>query len=299
MTTPLCVPSGWVIIDKGCGVSSASVTHRVKRLFSVKAGHAGTLDPMATGILPIALGKATPLIRFLLDHPKIYVFTVHWGVSTTTDDAMGEPCAQSSFRPSSEDIKKILPLFTGWIEQTPPIYSALKISGVPAYRRARRGEIFSVPHRHIRIHSLTLLETSTEYACFSVMCGSGTYVRSLGRDMAKTLGTEGHITVLRRTHVGPFTENMAYPLDFFEKIEHKERMAYIMPSGEALGLVERVFVSEEQRKKLHHGETLPWKAEKEEKHMVACYENDVLVALGHVHKGGLQPMRCFTYTVNI
>ncbi len=286
-------PCGWVIVDKDRDVSSAFITHGVKRCFLVKAGHGGTLDPMATGILPIALGKATSLIPFLLEHPKTYTFTVQWGVSTTTDDAMGEPCGESSVRPSEEEIRGILPSFLGWIQQTPPVYSALKISGVPAYKRARRGEIFSISPRRTHIHALELLEVHPERACFSVTCGSGTYVRSLGRDMAKTLGTEGHITVLRRTQVGPFTENMAYPLDFFKKIEHKERMTYIMSSGEVLGAVKKVFLSEEQRKKLHHGQILPWHTENGEEHTVACYEDDVLVALGRLHHGELRPTRCF------
>mgnify|MGYP001793842746 CR=1 FL=1 len=206
---------GWLNIDKEAGLSSAQVVGRVKRIMNAaKAGHAGTLDPFATGILPIALGEATKTVSYITDDSKEYRFTVCWGEKRNTDDIEGEIEAISGIRPTREDILQILPAFTGAIQQRPPAFSAIKIKGERAYKLARDGQDIDMPEREVHIESLSLTEiVDTDHAVFEVTCGKGTYIRSLARDMAVKLGTVAHLSSLRRTRVGPFLERDAISLD--------------------------------------------------------------------------------------
>ncbi|WP_439533013.1 tRNA pseudouridine(55) synthase TruB [Polymorphobacter sp.] len=210
---------GWIILDKPIGLSSAQGVAAVKRILRAagyprpKIGHGGTLDPLATGVLPIALGEATKLAGRMLDATKGYDFTVQWGTATSTEDAEGEVIVTSDHRPAPADIAALLPRFTGPIDQVPPAYSALKVDGVRAYVRARAGEDVQLATRHVTIHDLALIETTADSATLSARVSKGTYIRSLARDMARALGTVGHVTMLRRTRAGPFGLDQAISLD--------------------------------------------------------------------------------------
>ena len=215
---------GWIVLDKPLGLSSAQGVAAVKRILrgvGIKPngiGHGGTLDPLATGVLPIAIGEATKLAGRMLDASKAYAFTVSWGAATSTDDAEGEVVATSDVRPDAAAIKAILPRFTGPIDQVPPAYSALKVDGERAYARARAGETFTLATRHVTIHRLELLETTPDSATFAAEVSKGTYIRSLARDIAEALGTRGHVTMLRRTRAGAFRLEDAITLDKFDAL---------------------------------------------------------------------------------
>ncbi len=198
--------SGWLCIDKPAGMTSTGVVASVKRLFfAAKVGHAGTLDPLATGALPVALGDATKTVPFVQDGRKVYRFTVAWGVETDTDDRDGQVIATSDVRPDATAIAAALPAFTGEIMQRPPAFSALKIEGNRAYDLARAGETVVVEERPVAIHRLELVEVpDRDHAVFGAECGKGTYVRAIARDLGRCLGTYGHVTELRRLVVGPF-----------------------------------------------------------------------------------------------
>jgi tRNA pseudouridine55 synthase len=200
--------SGWLIFDKPHGMGSTDAVSLIKRLYRAdKAGHAGTLDPLATGILPIALGEATKTVPYLMDERKTYVFTVAWGEERTTDDLEGEVTQRSDKRPSREDLENTLPRFTGIIQQTPPQFSAVKINGERAYDIARDGETVEIASREVEILRLSILDMlDVGHTVFEVECGKGTYVRALARDMGRLLGCYGHISSLRRTSVEPFGE---------------------------------------------------------------------------------------------
>src|SRR5690606_6524821 len=206
---------GWLILDKPQGMTSTQAVAAVKSLYNAqKAGHAGTLDPLATGILPIALGEATKTCSFAVDGEKAYRFTVRWGTETSTDDAEGEVIQTSDRRPTAEDIEEILPRFTGEISQVPPTYSAIKINGERAYDLAREGEKPVLEPRPVLIEELRIVERLDESTTvFEAVCGKGTYVRALARDMGREMGCYGHVIALRRTQVGPFGEEVAVPLD--------------------------------------------------------------------------------------
>ena len=200
--------SGWIIFDKPLEMTSTQAVGKLKWLFNAnKAGHAGTLDPLATGLLPIALGEATKTVPFVMDGEKVYRFTVKFGEETNTDDTEGEVTQTSSHRPTDAEIEAVLPDFTGEIMQVPPAFSAIKINGERAYDKARSGEDVVLEPRPISVHSLTLIERIDEdSALFEAECGKGTYVRALARDMARKLGTYCHVTALIRVAVGPFEE---------------------------------------------------------------------------------------------
>lgn len=283
--------SGWVVIDKSEGFTSMSVTSRVKRALGVKkAGHGGTLDPFATGVLPIALGEATKVVSFALDGIKTYRFTIRWGQETTTQDPEGEICATSSHRPSKADIEAILPAFRGEISQTPSRFSAIKINGVPAYQRARRQEDFTLKSRFVIIYDLRLLKIPDEdHALFEVTCGKGTYVRSLGHDLAQKLGTVGHLVALRRTVVGPFHENNAILLDSILEMGH-DQGASIYPLEVVLDDILALQVDEKEAQRLRHGLTLLC----EEKREIGwCSHQGKAVALVRQQEGFLSPFCVF------
>ncbi|HEV7879989.1 tRNA pseudouridine(55) synthase TruB, partial [Bradyrhizobium sp.] len=211
---------GWVVLDKPVGMTSTHAVAIIKRLFSAKrAGHAGTLDPLATGGLPIALGEATKTVPFVMDGRKRYRFTVAWGEERDTDDTEGRVTRISELRPSAEAIRALLPQFTGLIEQTPPQYSAIKIAGERAYDLARDGEVVALQPRPVEIHQLTLVDQpDSSHSVFEAECGKGTYVRALARDIGRILGCFGHICALRRTLVGPFGEDDMIPLEQLEAL---------------------------------------------------------------------------------
>jgi len=198
--------SGWVILDKPVGMGSTEAVSKIKWLFQAeKAGHAGTLDPLASGMLPIALGEATKTVPYVQDGAKVYRFTVAWGEERSTDDLEGHVTKSSPERPAEGDIRALLPKYTGVIMQTPPQFSAIKIAGERAYDLAREGETVDIPAREVEISRLDIVETRDGATVFETECGKGTYVRSLARDMGRDLGCFGHIAELRRTEVDPFT----------------------------------------------------------------------------------------------
>lgn len=218
--------NGWLVVDKPVGPTSAQVVGKLKWALrngghgKVKIGHGGTLDPLASGVLPIALGEATKLSGYLLNGPKSYRFTVAFGTATSTDDAEGEVVASSAVQPAEADILAVIPGFTGPIRQRPPAYSALKVDGARAYALARAGESVELAEREITILSLQLIARTSDSATFDVHCTKGTYVRSLARDLAQALGTVGHVSLLRRTGAGPFTLEQALSLDKCVEVVH-------------------------------------------------------------------------------
>ena len=226
---------GWIALDKPAQMTSTQALGAVKRiLHPQKAGHAGTLDPLATGCLPIALGEATKTIPYAQDHIKTYRFTVRWGEARTTDDAEGDVTQTSDVRPDTAAIHAILPRFTGAVVQIPPQFSALKIAGERAYDLARAGQEIALPPRTVHIESLDLIEETQDKATFRAVCGKGTYMRALARDLAVALGSVGHIADLRRESVGPFDAKTMISLDNLEKLVQSGRL------GEALRPVETV-----------------------------------------------------------
>ena len=212
--------NGWIVLDKPVGMTSTHAVSVVKRLFTAKrAGHAGTLDPLASGCLPIALGEATKTVPFVMDGRKIYHFTVRWGEERDTDDAEGRVIATDPARPSLEDIRALLPRFTGTIAQVPPRFSAIKIDGERAYDLAREGEVVELAARPVEIHRLDLVAApDPDHAVLAAECGKGTYVRALARDMGRLLGCFGHVSALRRIAVGPFAEADAIALEALQEI---------------------------------------------------------------------------------
>lgn len=250
--------SGWLIIDKPLGISSTHVGNKVRRALGIKkVGHLGTLDPLATGVLPLALGEATKAIPYLTDDTKEYEFQVCFGSSTTTDDREGEVVLTSSGRPTKDQILLNLNHFTGDIEQIPPQFSAIKIDGNPAYKLARRGESVEIPKRSVTIFSLTLLCLDDEdHATFRVSCSSGTYVRSLARDMSLALGTVGHVSILRRTRAGKFLLNQSISLPKFLEMSHKDKESALHLIGTVLDDIPAVTVSNDEARQLRQGLSL-------------------------------------------
>ena len=201
------VVDGWVVLDKPVGMTSTQAVSRLKRVYNArKAGHAGTLDPLASGILPVAFGEATKTVPFVQDGEKSYHFTVRWGAETNTDDSDGQVTTTSDTRPTLAAIESLLPQFVGDILQTPPQFSAIKIAGERAYDLARDGAVVELKARAVTIHSLTIEAASAEETVFFMECGKGAYVRAIARDLGRLLGCYGHVTALRRTRVGPFLE---------------------------------------------------------------------------------------------
>ncbi len=214
---------GWVVFDKPLGMSSTQAVGKIRWLFDAeKAGHGGTLDPLATGLLPIALGEATKTVQWAMDGRKTYRFRIRWGAETATDDLEGAITAQSNQRPTTHSVESILIQFLGEITQVPPIYSALKIDGERAYDLARAGEKPEMTPRQVMIEELRLLDASNpDYADFETVCGKGTYIRALARDIGRALGCLGHLTLLRRTQVGSFTEKEMISLELLEELSHR------------------------------------------------------------------------------
>ncbi|WP_419814007.1 tRNA pseudouridine(55) synthase TruB [Glacieibacterium sp.] len=256
--------NGWIVLDKPLGLSSAQGVAAIKRLLRgaglpiPRIGHGGTLDPLATGVLPIAMGEATKLAGRMLNATKGYAFTVAWGVATTTLDAEGETTATSPVRPTTAEILAALPAFTGPIVQAPPAFSALKVDGERAYKLARAGEIVELAPRHLTIHAFELIDAQTEAATFEVTCSKGTYVRSLARDIAEALGTVGHVSMLRRTRAGPFTLADAISLDKVAGLLDTNALEQaVLPLTAGLDDIPAFAVSPEDASALRQGRALP------------------------------------------
>ena len=244
--------SGWLILDKPCGMTSTQAVGKVRWLFgAAKAGHAGTLDPLATGLLPIALGEATKTVPFLQRGGKRYRFELQWGSATATDDTEGEVIATSLMRPDEAQVRAILPRFTGTILQRPPPYSAIKVGGERAYDLARAGETVELEPRPVTIGELTLLSHTADRSSFELACEKGTYVRALARDLAEALGTHAHVTALRRTAVGPLDESDAVTLADLEASTHRD--AFLRPTELALSGVPELRVSPEDAALIRNG----------------------------------------------
>ncbi|MEA3539019.1 MAG: tRNA pseudouridine(55) synthase TruB [Pseudomonadota bacterium] len=282
--------NGWIILDKPLGLTSAQGVAAIKRLWrragfpKPKIGHGGTLDPLATGVLPIALGEATKLTGRMLNGDKAYDFTVRFGVATETDDAEGGVVATSDVRPARAAIEAVLPRFTGLIEQRPPAYSALKVDGERAYARARAGEVVVLPPRAVTIHALRLVKTDGETATFSVSCSKGTYVRSLARDIAEALGTVGHVVMLRRTKAGPFGLEGAISLDKLGELAMEQRLiAALLPLTAGLDDIPALAVNPGEAARLKSGQTLAGRPEPDG--LVVAMLGEVPVALARVEAG--------------
>ncbi len=246
--------SGWLVLDKPYDMTSTQAVGKVRWLFGAKkAGHAGTLDPLATGILPIALGEATKTVPAVQDGTKIYRFTLSWGAATSTDDAEGEIVATSDHRPAEADILALLPRFTGEIMQTPPAFSAIKVDGERAYDRARAGETVVLAPRPVVIESLVLLRHERDRSEFEMSCEKGTYVRALARDLAEALGTRGHVTRLHRAAVGAFTDARAVSLEMLEATPPEARDALLLPVSAGLSGLPELRMSPEQANAIRHG----------------------------------------------
>jgi tRNA pseudouridine55 synthase len=245
---------GWIALDKAAGKTSTESVAAVRRLFRAKkAGHAGTLDPLATGVLPIAFGEATKTVPFVMDGQKTYRFTVRWGVETDTDDAEGRVTSTSEARPGADAIRAALPAFVGEIAQVPPRFSALKIEGERAYDLAREGETVALAARPVEVHRLELIATpDADRAGFEAECGKGTYVRALARDLGEALGTGGHLTALRRTASGGFTLEQAIAWDDLD--DHAA--ARLVPLDALLLEVPAVRVGPEGAAAVRHGRAL-------------------------------------------
>lgn len=249
--------SGWIILDKAYDFGSTEAVSKLKWLFQAqKAGHAGTLDPLATGVLPIAFGEATKTVPYVMDATKRYRFTAKWGEATSTDDREGEVIATSDKRPSRAEIESVLPRFTGTIEQTPPQFSAVKIGGERAYDLAREGKTVEIEKRQIDIHELTLVDIpDADCAVFEAVTGKGAYVRALVRDMAVALGTQGHVSELRRTAVGPFRAEDGVTIADLEKLETPEaRDAALLPIDAALSGLPQAAVGGPEADRLKRGQ---------------------------------------------
>jgi tRNA pseudouridine55 synthase len=205
---------GWINLDKPVGVSSTQAVGRLKFLFNArKAGHAGTLDPLASGVLPVAFGEATKTVPVVQDGAKSYRFRIRWGEESATDDAEGEIVARSDRRPAPAEIETLLPRFVGAILQTPPTFSAIRIAGARAYDLAREGETFAIEPRPIHVYRLELTSAERDHAVLEAECGKGAYVRAIARDLGRALGCYGHVIELRRTRVGPFAADAGIPLE--------------------------------------------------------------------------------------
>lgn len=296
--------SGWLILDKPVDFGSTEAVSKIKWLFKAqKAGHAGTLDPLASGMLPIALGDATKTVPYVMDGRKVYEFSVTWGEERTTDDLEGAVTQQSDHRPTEEAIRAILPHYTGVILQVPPQFSAIRIAGERAYDLARSGENVDIPSREVEIHRITLIGMDRDAAHFEIECGKGTYVRSLARDFGRDLGCYGHVSTLRRTMVAPFGEEdlvRLADLVALETIENDEERlaaldAFLIDTSEALSDLPEIIVNEDQAHRIRVGNSIILRG----RDAPVC-EPDAyatlkgrLVAIGEVAGGEFVPKRVF------
>jgi tRNA pseudouridine55 synthase len=291
------------VLDKPVGMTSTHAVSVIKRLFTAKrAGHAGTLDPLASGCLPIALGDATKTVPFVMDGRKAYSFTVRWGEERDTDDAEGRVVATSDRRPSAEEIVAQLPAFVGAIEQVPPRYSAIKIEGERAYDIARDGEEFELKPRTVNIERLELeAMADADHSRFRAECGKGTYVRALARDLGRLLGCHGHVSALRRTAVGPFAESDMISLEGLESLCHRAAFGELsladalLPVATALDDIPALAVSRADAARLQRGQAVLLRGRDAPMVRGTVYvtASGSLIALAEVDRGEVVPKRVF------
>ncbi len=293
---------GWIVLDKPSGMTSSAAVGRVKRLTgAAKVGHAGTLDPLATGVLPMALGEATKTVSYLMDGPKAYRFTVRWGEARDTDDAEGTVTATSRARPTRDQIVAALDRFRGDIEQVPPAYSAIKVDGRRAYDLARDDRAPELAPRTVRIDDIALAAMpDRDHAEFRVVSGKGAYMRSLARDLAAALGTVGHVSALRRTAVGPFDEAQAISLDKLESLGHSAPLSeHLLPVETVLDDIPALALTEPEGRRLSHGQAIPVMPVASRSPFKNIGQGDVvramvegrLVALAKITGGEIRPFR--------
>ena len=299
------VVDGWVCLDKPFELGSTEAVSRIRRLFNAqKAGHAGTLDPLASGILPIALGEATKTVPFMMEAQKVYRFTINWGVSTDSVDREGEIIGRSDVRPTVEQVRAALPAFVGEIDQTPPRFSAIKVDGARAYDLARDGVKFELQARRVTIHSAEVTDApDPDHVELTIRTGKGVYVRSLARDLAQALGAEGHVSALRRERVGPFSTENAVTLDSLEEMVHRGAASEgLLAVATALDDIPELAVNEQDAFSLRQGRPivlLPRQVETLKARLsdgartVSAFQGQTLVALCQLRAGRLEPDRVF------
>ncbi len=294
---------GWVVLDKPVGMTSTHAVAVIKRLFTAKrVGHAGTLDPLASGCLPIALGEATKTVPFVVDGRKTYLFTVRWGEERDTDDSEGRVVNTSVARPDRAAIEALLPRFVGTIEQVPPRFSAIKIDGERAYDLAREGEVIEIAPRAVTIHRLELIDTpDTDHAVLAAECGKGTYVRAIARDLGRQLGALGHVCALRRSRVRPFAESDMISLERLESLCHRAAAGegnladILLPVETALDDIPALAVSPADAARLQRGQAVLLRGRDA---AIICGTVQVaaggqLVAIAEVDRGEIVPKRVF------
>ena len=293
---------GWLALDKPAGITSTETVARVRRLtHALKVGHGGTLDPIATGVLPIALGEATKTVTYVMDGQKRYRFTARWGEARTTDDVEGEVLATSAERPEAAAIEAALAGFVGTLEQVPPRFAAVKVAGERAYDLARRGEAVELAPRTIEIERLILLERpDPDHAIFELVCGRGTYVRALIRDLGEQLGCLGHVAALRRLQAGPFRAETAITLAALEQLiaEDDALPQALLPVSAALGALPALALTEPQAHRLCAGQTIRVApgliiGQTRDDATVRAMAAGQIVALARLHGGELSPVRVF------
>jgi tRNA pseudouridine55 synthase len=294
---------GWVVLDKPIGMTSTHAVSVIKRLFTAKrAGHAGTLDPLASGCLPIAMGEATKTVPFVMDGRKLYRFTVCWGEERDTDDTEGRVVASSDQRPAAEAIRALLPAYIGTIQQVPPKYSAIKIEGERAYDLARDGETVELQPRPVDIGRLELIEVpDADHAVLEAECGKGTYVRSLARDFGRALGCFGHVSALRRVSVGPFSEETMISLEDLEALCHRAASGEasladaLMPVETALDDIPALAINRSDAARLTRGQAVLLRGRDAPNFRGTVYVtvSGQLLALGELDRGEIVPKRVF------
>ena len=293
---------GWVIVDKPSGPTSTQVVGKVRRLFDAnKAGHGGTLDPLATGILPIALGEATKTVPYVMDGRKTYRFTIRWGEARNTDDAEGEASGTSDVRPTEAQINQVLPRFVGLITQVPPAFSAIKVQGERAYDLAREGETVELAPRQIRVDAFRLASIDgPDHASFDVESGKGAYMRALARDLALALGTLGHLSALRRLRVGPFDENTAISLDSLVELGNSPAaFRHLLPVETALDDIPALALTGDEANRLRSGQAVPLFRKSDLDRLSDLEDGDIVlaktagtaVAIARLEQGMLAPVR--------
>jgi tRNA pseudouridine55 synthase len=297
---------GWLVLDKPVGMTSTHAVSVIKHLFAAKrAGHAGTLDPLASGCLPIALGEATKTVPFVVDGRKTYRFTVKWGEERDTDDAEGGVVATGDNRPERAAIEALLSRFTGTIEQVPPRYSAIKLGGERAYDLARDGETVELAPRPVTIHRLELVEIpDRDHAVLAAECGKGTYVRALARDLGRALGVFGHVCALRRSRVGPFGEAEMIPLEQVRSLCHRAAAGEghfadtLLPIETALDDIPALAVSPADAARLQRGQAVLLRGRDAciIRGIVKVASSGQLVAIAEAERGEIVPRRVFNLT---
>lgn len=286
--------NGWLIVDKPAGITSTSVVAKVRwALDAKKAGHAGTLDPDATGVLAVALGEATKTVATITDALKCYDFTVNWGAETTTDDASGDMLRQSANRPSTDQIRAALPRFTGEIMQVPPAFSAVKVDGERAYDLAREGEEIELAARPLWVESLTLLEAAGDTARLEMVCGKGGYVRSIARDLGRDLGCLGHVAHLRRTWSGPFDAEDGVTFDRIDRSTQDWLETQLLPLETALADIPMLRATPDGARRIRNGNPGEVTGGAEWGELVWVSDADGPVCIGRYQGGMVQPERVF------